>query len=164
VSRRALLLLAGLAALAPVPAAAQDALVRAVVDSETLVRILPVSGAAARGRLMAPLAPSSEAISICAGRGARCTHPADSASVRQLQVASVSRIEVAHGTHSGIGAAIGGAFGLGFGLLASAATDACVESGCGGPSATAVLGGSILVFSLIGALIGGSVPAWGPPP
>jgi len=163
-TRLALLLLASLAALAPSPAAAQDALVRAAVDSGTLVRIQPVSGAAVRGRLMAPLEPSSNAVAICQRRGGRCPDPGDSTAIRRIPMASVSRLEVARGAHAGTGAAIGGAFGLGFGVLASAATDACAGSDCGGPSAAAILGGSILVFSLIGALIGAGVPAWGPPP
>jgi hypothetical protein len=163
VNSRALLLLAGIVLLAPFPAAAQDALVRAALDSGALVRVHPVSGAAVRGRLLAPLAPSSDTIALCQGREAHCTDRGDSTAIRRIATASVSRVEVARGTQWATGAAIGGATGLAFGLLAGAATDACVVSDCGGPSASAIFGVSLLVFGLIGALVGSSFPAWGPP-
>lgn len=161
---RDILLLAGLIAFVPGGASAQDSLVPATLDSGTLVRVHPVSGADYRGRLLAPLAPSSDVIALCRGRGARCTDPGDSASMRQIPTASVSRIEVARGTQSATGAAVGGAFGLAFGVLAGAATGACVGGDCGGPSAEAIMAGSIVMFALIGALVGAGIPAWGPPP
>jgi hypothetical protein len=158
-----MLLIAGATMLGPLPAVAQDALVRTALDSGALIRVHPVSGAAVRGRLVAPLAPSSDTIALCQGRVAHCTDPGDSTAIRRIATASVSRVEVARGTQSATGAAIGGATGLAFGLLAGAATGACAASDCGGPSAGAILGASLLVFSLIGALVGSSFPAWGPP-
>jgi hypothetical protein len=163
VSSRAPLLLVWIVLVAPFPAAAQDTLVRAALDSGALVRVHPVSGATVRGRLVAPLAPSGDTIALCQGRAAHCNDPGDSTAIRRIPTASVSRIEVAHGTQSATGAAIGGATGLAFGLLAGAATDACVVSDCGGPSAGAILGVSVVVFALLGALVGSSFPAWGPP-
>ena len=157
-------LLAALCALAPGRLAAQAGLVRTTVDSGTLVRMYPPTGAPVRGRLVQALDPTSAAVLFCRYPAPPCADPSDSAAIQQLPTMSLSRLEVQRGSHWGVGAALGGLVGLFLGVATEAlASMDCNESNsC--PVSGLITGVGVLTFGTIGAMVGGSSPKWGPAP
>jgi len=146
-------------ALVPVPLAAQASFVTAPVDSGTLVRITPATGAPIRGRLLETFDPGSPALRFCHYPAPECRAPGDS-------IAShlVTHLEIQRGNQLVSGAVIGGLIGGVFGvLIGSLAQSLCDSSGCG---PTPVEGG--VLFALGGAAVGGIIatafPRWEPAP
>ena len=154
--------------LAPFAAAAQEGPARATLDSGTLVRMHPASGAPFRGRLVQPLTPSSALIQICRNPGPACVDPSDTSTVRRIPTAALIGLDVQRGTNSATGALWGALIGIAAGKL----TSEIVGSLCGGetgnrdcgPSGAeyAAIGG--VTFGIIGGIIGGGKPKWSPAP
>jgi hypothetical protein len=147
-------------ALATSRLAAQDSLVRATIDSGTLIRMHPVAGSPVKGRLLQPLGPSSTVVQYCRYPAPPCTPPIDSADVGRYPMASLTRIEVQRGSHWAVGAAAGGALGVLIGgLVAVAVAIGCGEAGdC--PSGAVVMGIPIALFGAMGGFIGSGSPKW----
>jgi len=161
---QAVVLLAGLCALTPVKLTAQDSLLRATIDSGTLIRMHPMVGSPVRGRLIQPLRPSSTVVQFCRYPAAPCTTSSDSAAYGNLPTASLGRLEVQRGSHWPIGAAIGGVVGLVIGGLAEGlASMDCNESGSCPPGGL-ITGISTVLFGAMGAFIGSGSTKWGPAP
>ena len=150
--------------LTPADLAAQDSLVRATIDSGTLIRMHPAAGSPVRGRLIQPLRPSSTVVLFCRSPAPPCNTSSDSAAFGQVPTSSLDRLEVQRGSHWPIGAAIGGVVGLVIGGLAEAlASMDCNESGsC--PTGGVILGVSTVLFGAMGAFVGSGSPKWGPAP
>jgi hypothetical protein len=157
--------LAALCALTPVRLAAQDSLVHATIDSGTLVRMHPASGAPVRGRLVQPLGPSSTVVQFCRYPAPPCTNALDSSVVHSLPISSLTRLDVQRGSHWDSGAAIGGLIGGALGWFIGAFANGMCESssGCGPPTAAYFAIGAA-TFGALGAFIGGGSPKWGPAP
>jgi len=157
--------LAMLVALVPAPLTAQDSLVHATIDSGTLVRMHPSTGASIRGRLVQPLSPSSTIIRYCRYPAPACTNPADTTAIRSLPTAGIQRLEVQRGSEWFTGALTGGLVGAGLGLLVGAFANGLCEdtSGCGPPTGV-YLGVGALGFGALGAMIGSGSIKWGPAP
>ena len=149
----------------PVELAAQDSLIHATIDSGTLIRVHPATGASIRGRLIAPLTPTSITAQVCRYPAPPCTPASDSLAFRRIPTASLVRVDVQQGSRWGTGAIIGGVFGGVLGGLAGAwANSDCLDSGgCGAPTAVFALVGAAF-FGGFGALIGSGSPKWVPAP
>jgi len=158
------LVLALLCAVAPAGLVAQDSLVHASIDSGTLVRMHPASGASVRGRLIQPLTPSSVFIQYCRYPARPCTNPTDTAAFGQVPVASIQRLEVQQGSKWATGAVYGGIFGaiLG-GAFGAAMNGLCDTSDCGS-SVVVDAAVSGMFFAIIGGMIGNGSPKWVPAP
>src|SRR6266850_3363411 len=158
---RAGILLAGLCALASRGLAAQESVVRAPIDSGTLIRMHPATGAPVRGRLFQPLGPTSSLVRFCRYPAPPCTNPTDSSAIQRLPVTSIVRLEVQRGNRWEHGAAIGGLIGGVLGsLLGSLANGLCDSTSCGPSTGEYVFLGAIGVGAF-GALIGSGSPKWG---
>ena len=155
-------------ALAPIGLAAQDSLVHAAIDSGTLVRMHPATGAPFRGRLVQPLTPSSPFIHFCRNPGPACADPSDTSAVRRVPTAALVGLDVQHGTKWASGALWGALIGIATGKLVSEV----VGSVCGGetgnrdcgPSGAEYAALGAITFGVIGGFIGGGKPKWSPAP
>ena len=154
-----------LCALAPTSLVAQDSLVHATIDSGTLIRMHPITGASIRGRLVQPLTPSSAFVQVCRYPAPPCTPKSDSLAFQRLPAASLARIDVQQGSRWTTGALIGGIFGGALGGLASAFANGMCEDpeGCGASTPVYALIGAAF-FGGFGALIGSGSPKWVPAP
>lgn len=166
--QRKIVILALACALAPIGLVAQDGLVHATIDSGTLVRMHPATGAPFRGRLVQPLTPSSPFVQFCRNPGPACADPSDTSAVRRVPTASLVALDVQHGTKWASGALWGALIGIAAGKLVSEV----VGSVCGGetgnrdcgPSGAEYAAIGAVTFGVIGALIGGGKPKWSPAP
>jgi len=149
----------------PVGLAAQDSLVHATIDSGTLVRMHPATGAPVRGRLVRPLTPSSTFVHYCRYPAPPCTNPADTTAIQQVSTTTLQRLEVQRGSQWATGALTGGLVGAGLGLLVGLASNSLCEdsSGCGPGTGVYMLSGAVL-FGGLGAMIGSGSIKWGPAP
>ncbi len=154
--------------LAPARLAAQDSLVHATIDSGTLVRMHAAAGAPRQGRLVQPLTPTSAFIVFCKHPSLPCADPADTSSILRIPTASLTRLDVQHGTNWGAGVLWGGLIGIAVGKLVSE----IVGSLCGGetghrdcgPSSAGYAAIGAVTFGAIGGIIGGGKPKWSPAP
>ena len=152
-------------ALAPAGLAAQYSLVRVTIDSGTLIRMHPPTGAAIRGRLVQPLGPTSTLVQVCRYPAPPCNTKSDSSAFQRIPTASLVRIDVQQGSRWATGAVIGGVVGgvLG-GLLGAFVNGMCEDSaGCGASTAVYALVGAV-GFGAFGTLIGSGSPKWRPAP
>ena len=159
---QAALLLALASVVAPTDVAAQGRLVRATVDSGTLIRMHPDSGPYLRGRLIAPLTPTSTLVHVCRYPAPPCTATSDSSAFQRIPTSSLARIDVQEGSNWTNGAVVGGLIGgFLFGLAGAFANGMCEESeGCASVPAYVMVGG--VTFGALGALIAGGSPRWRP--
>jgi len=148
--RKALLIVA-LGALPPPHLAAQDSLVHATIDSGALVQVRLGSGAPVRGRLVEPLTPSSTIIRFCRYPAPACTNPSDTVTIQHLPTSSLRSVEVARGSHWVIGALVGGLTGGALMAVASGSQSDYIAVG-------------VVSIGVLGAVIGGGSPRWGPAP
>jgi hypothetical protein len=160
---QAALLLVLASALTPTHVAAQGRLVRATVDSGTLIRMHPDSGPYLRGRLIAPLTPTSALVHVCRYPAPPCTPESDTSAFQQIPTSSLARIDLQEGTTWVNGAIIGGgvggllgAFIGGFGASMCEQSDGCGVSALGIGLVGMVAGGGV------GAVIGTAFPRWRP--
>lgn len=160
----AILTLAVLGGAVPVDLAAQEPLVRATVDSGTLIRMYPTAGPYLRGRLIRPLTPTSTVIEVCRYPAVPCDAKSDSSAYQQVPAASLTRIEVQRGTRWETGTFIGGVVGAMLGMMsAGLANSMCEEVGpCASTWGAALIGATAV--GAFGALIGSSQPDWAPAP
>jgi hypothetical protein len=148
--------------LTPTQVLAQDRLVRATVDSGTLIRMHPDSGPYLRGRLVAPLTPTSTLVHVCRYPAPPCTPQSDSSAFQRIPTSSLARIDVQEGNNWVNGAMVGGLIGgFLFGLAGAFANGMCEESeGCASVPAYVMVGG--VSIGALGALIAGASPRWRP--
>ncbi len=160
----AILTLAVLCGAVPADLAAQGKLVRASVDSGTLIRMYPTTGPYLRGRLIHPLTSTTAVIEVCRYPAVPCDAKSDSSAYQQVPTASLSRVEVQRGTRWRTGAFIGGVVGAMLGMIsAGLANSMCEEAdGCASTMGAALIGAT--AAGAFGALIGSSQPAWSPAP
>ena len=161
-SRRSVLW-AVLCALSPAGLAAQGQLVREAVDSGTLIRMHPATGASIRGRLIQPLGPSTTLVQFCRYPMPSCAVATDSSAVQRIPTAALVSVDVQQGNHWATGAVIGGSFGaLLVGFAGAFANGMCEDpSGCGPPTVVYALIGAA-GFGAFGALIASGSPRWKP--
>ena len=152
-------------ALAPAMLAAQDSLVRVTIDSGTLIRMHPPTGASIRGRLVQPLGPTSTVVQVCRYPAPPCNTKSDSSAFQRIPTASLVRIDVQEGSRWATGAVIGGVVGGVLGGLTGAFVNGMCEDpdGCGASTGVYTLIGAAF-FGGFGALIGSGSPKWVPAP
>jgi hypothetical protein len=127
------------------------------IDSGKVIRF-QASGVVARGRLLAPLAVSSDSVVYCRFPGPPCLPPIEARQVGHLRLASLDHLDVQVGNHARKGAWIGGAVGTIFTFLAVAAQGLC-EYDCLSDTELAFRAAiSVATWSGIGALIGSGSP------
>ena len=162
------LILALAGALAPIGLAAQDSLVHATIDSGTLVRMRPATGAAFQGRLVQPLTPSSPVILFCRLPARACADPSDTSAIQRVTTASLIGLEVQRGTRWASGALWGGLIGIAAGKLVSELVGTLCPGEAGnrdcGPSSAGYTAIGAVTFGVIGGIIGSGKPKWSPAP
>ena len=157
-------LLIALCAIAPNGLRAQNTLVRATVDSGTLIRMHPTAGSYLRGRLIRPLTPTTTEIDVCRYPAVPCDAKSDSTAYQRVPTASLARIEVQRGTRWETGAFIGGVIGGMLGAMAGAFANSMCDTSDG---CTSIMGAALLGVTTVGAfgaLIGSSQPDWAAAP
>lgn len=164
-TRQANLLILVALFLAPTTLIAQDSLVRATIDSGTLIRMHRATGAPIRGRLIQPLDPTSTIVQVCRYPAPPCTTQSDTAAFQRVPTASLIRVDVQQGSRWATGGIIGGAVGALLGGLVGAFVNGMCEEpdGCGASTAVYALVGAA-GFGTFGALIGSGSPKWRPAP
>lgn len=143
--------------------AAQTALLFLPIDSGRVVRFQLHGGDVQRGRLLAPLCPTSIRMVFCWYPGHPCT-AGDSAGIGSVLTADLSRLDVVAGTRWRTGALIGALFGIPAGAVGHAfASDPDAGSGHAAPAAQYLVIGA-LGGALWGAIFGAGFDAWRPAP
>ena len=143
--------------------AAQTPLLSLPIDSGRVVRFQVHGGEAQRARLLARLDPTSIRMVFCRYPGNPCT-AGDSAGIRSVLTADLTRLDVVAGTRWRTGALIGALFGIAAGGVGHAfASDPDAGSGHAAPAAQYLVIGA-LGGALWGALFGSGFDAWRPAP